>query len=348
MNTEQPFRFGFLATLGALLAIAIGAIILQLGTVLTYIGAALFLSLGFEPIIGFLERRGWKRGVAILVSIVTVVGILTLLVLAMIPSVTQQVQIIQRRYGTVLNELAQSNLVDWADRTFPGLDAQQAVQNAVTWLQNNAGVITGGFLQVSANIFNGISGALIVGILTLYFVASMKSMKRGFLHLMPASKRIRIAELTDEITGSVGKYVVGQIGLASINGILTFFVTSLLGGALPAVYAILAFFGSLVPIVGTITAAAIIVLAQLVLGDPGSSTWWILAIYYLVYMQVEAYVLSPRIMSHAVSVPGPLVIVGALIGGTLLGLLGALTAIPLVASALIIVKKVWMPAQNLR
>ena len=82
--------------------------------------------------------------------------------------------------------------------------------------------------------------------------------------------------------------------------------------------------------------------------DRGSPTWWIAGIYYLVYMQLEAYVISPRIMAHAVKVPGPIVVIAALTGGTLLGLLGAMIAIPVAASILIIVERVIIPAQNER
>jgi predicted PurR-regulated permease PerM len=78
------------------------------------------------------------------------------------------------------------------------------------------------------------------------------------------------------------------------------------------------------------------------------STALVVAIYYLVYMQIEAYVISPRVMKRAVSVPGGVVVVAALAGGALLGIMGALVAIPVAASAILIIRQVWMPRQNLR
>ena len=136
--------------------------------------------------------------------------------------------------------------------------------------------------------------------------------------------------------------------LGLVNGVLTFIFLSIMGASMPAVFALVAFAGSLIPLVGTMSASIIIVLGQLVLMPTGSSVWWIAAIYYLVYMQLEAYVISPRIMASAVSVPGPIVVIAALTGGTLLGLLGAMIAIPVAASLLIIVKRVIIPAQNER
>ena len=72
----------------------------------------------------------------------------------------------------------------------------------------------------------------------------------------------------------------------------------------------------------------------------------IFAIVYLVYMQVEAYLLTPRVMNRTISVPGSLVVIGALVGGTLLGLLGALVAIPVTASVLLIIKQIVIPRQD--
>lgn len=74
----------------------------------------------------------------------------------------------------------------------------------------------------------------------------------------------------------------------------------------------------------------------------------VFAAIYLVYMQIEAYVITPRVMNKAVSVPGSLVVIGALAGGTLLGLLGALVAVPVTASILIIIKQVLVPKQDAR
>ena len=120
---------------------------------------------------------------------------------------------------------------------------------------------------------------------------------------------------------------------------------TIIGAPFPAVLAVIAFFFSLIPLVGTLTGSTIIVLLCL-LGSPQTAI--IAAIYYLIYMQIEAYVISPRIMNRAVSVPGAVVVIAALAGGSLLGLLGALVAIPVAASILIIYRQVLIPRQNER
>jgi predicted PurR-regulated permease PerM len=173
-------------------------------------------------------------------------------------------------------------------------------------------------------------------------------MKRATYQLVPASRRARFADLTEQITQSVGRYVIGQVSLAAVNGVLSFAFLSIIQAPFPAVLAFVAFLFSLVPLVGTLTGSIIIVLACLIPGVGSPLTALVAAIYYLVYMQVEAYVLAPRIMSRAVRVPGALVVVAALAGGALLGILGALVAIPTAAAILLIIKQVVIPRQNER
>jgi predicted PurR-regulated permease PerM len=205
------------------------------------------------------------------------------------------------------------------------------------------GNITNGIVQTGLGIASGIFGVIVVIILTIYFTASLPSIKRASYLLVPASKRARFADLADQITDSVGKYVMGQVSLALVNGALSAIFLTIIGAKFPILLAFIAFFFSLIPLVGTITGSVIIVAICLLSGWP---TALAAAIYYLVYMQVEAYVLSPRIMNRAVSVPGAVVVIAALAGGSLLGILGALIAIPFAASILLIIKQVVIPRQN--
>ena len=168
--------------------------------------------------------------------------------------------------------------------------------------------------------------------------------------LVPASKRPRFIELSEKISESIGRFVIGQGSLGVANGVLS---SLMLGLVFPlfglpvdywALLAFIALIGSLIPLVGTISAAVINTLLVLLFNGPASAI--AVGIYYIVYMQVEAYVISPRIMSQAVKVPGWLVVVAAIAGGTLLGLLGALVAIPVAAAILLIINEVFIPRQD--
>jgi predicted PurR-regulated permease PerM len=144
--------------------------------------------------------------------------------------------------------------------------------------------------------------------------------------------------------------VRGQVVLGLSNGVFTVIWMNVVGLIVGnpidywALFAFLAFLFSLVPLVGTIS-GAVVITATVALVEPFPAVIWVGA-WYLVYMQVEAYVISPIIMRRAVRVPGVVVVVAALAGGTLLGILGALIAIPVAAAILLIIKQVIVPRQN--
>ena len=339
----NPFTFGLLGALGVLVALLIGSIVGQLGTVLVYVGVALFLSLGLDPIVSFIERK-LPRPAAVAAVVGAVILAFAGILLAIVPVLVTQVANLIDSAPQMVRDIMRSDwYADLTDRF--GANFDHAVSGALSFLQDpgNIGEIGGGLVAVGAGIAGGVTGVIIVLILTLYFMASMRAMKRLVVRFVPAYQRPRFSELLEDVSGAVGRYVIGQVSLALTNGVLSLIFLSIIGAPLPALLALIAFVGSLIPLVGTLSASVIISLVCLV---DAPSTALISAIYYLVYMQIEAYLLSPRIMSKAVAVPGSLVVIAAVGGGALGGILGALVAIPVAASVIIIVQKVVFPAQD--
>ncbi|WP_353828698.1 AI-2E family transporter [Agromyces sp. SYSU T0242] len=342
----RAFRIGFLGALGVLLAVFLGGVVGQLSTVILYIALALFLALGLDPLVSLLQRRGMPRWVAILVVFVLVIGVFVGLIATIVPLVVNQITELVENWDQVVSDVEESSLVAWiSSLTGSGTWLQDSVSSIGDWLSDpeNIGTLTGGLLAVGVGIAGGVTGAVIVLILTLYFLASLASMKRYAARFVPASSRNGFVEVSQEITGSVGRYVIGQLSLASVNGVLSLVFLTIIGAPAPILLAFIAFLASLVPLVGTLTGSIIISLVCLAASPATGLT---AAIYYLVYMQLEAYVLSPRIMSRAVAVPGALVVIAAVAGGTLGGVLGALVAIPVAASLIIVVEKVLFPRQD--
>jgi predicted PurR-regulated permease PerM len=352
---QNPFRVAFVATLGVGLGLLFIGSITTLSTILLYIGTALFLSLGLEPVVSFLERRRLKRWLAVLITILGVLALFAGIVLMIVPIIVGQVSQLVFAISDFLNSRTLPQFFDevnnFISERFPALPSgflDDTIQNVQNWLLGNWGTVTGGVFNAVFALFGGLGGAFIVLILTIYFTASTPSLKTAVYQLAPASKRERFIDLSEQITDSVGYYVMGQVTMGVINGVLSAIFLSIIGAPFPAVLAVIAFFFSLIPLVGTLTGSTIIVLTCLIPGLGSPTAWWIAAIYYLVYMQVEAYIISPRIMNRAVSVPGAVVVIAALAGGSLLGLLGALIAIPVAASVLIIYRQVIIPRQNER
>lgn len=345
MKIQNAFRFGLFGGLGVLVAIGIGAAVGSLAAILTYIGAALFLALGLDPLVTWLETKRFPRWLAILTVLVGVLGIFTGLVFALIPVIVEQVANLVAQIQDIIALAQTDELFDRVKEIFPALDVSLILVELNKFVSNlDIFSIGGGVLQAGIGVATAAFGAVIVLILTLYFTSSLHSMKRGMYRLVPASKREKFIDISEQVTSSVGRYVVGQVTLAFINGALSFIFLSIIGAEYSVLLAFIAFLFGLVPLVGTLTGSTIIVL--LVLLFNGWPAVLIAAIYYLIYMQIEAYIINPRIMNRAVKVPGVVVVIAALVGGNLLGVLGALVAIPVAASIMIVVRQVFIPRQN--
>ncbi|MEL4318086.1 AI-2E family transporter [Leifsonia sp. YIM 134122] len=352
MKIHNAFRLGLIGTLGVGLGLLIIFSVVQLSTILTYVGAALFLALGLDPVVSWLESKRWPRWSAILVVVVGVLGLVAGLVVLVVPIIVSETSKFISQVPSIVERVASPDFIDQLQDQFPAFDVPLIADNITKSINDfvadptKVGDLAGGVLAIGIGIGAGLFAVIIVLILTLYFTASLGSIKRATYQLVPASKRERFSDLTEQITASVGRFVVGQVSLGLINGVLSFIFLSIIQAPFPAVLASIAFLLSIIPLVGTISGSVIIVLVCLIPGLGSPLTALVAAIYYIVYMQVEAYVLSPRIMSRAVSVPGSVVVIAALAGGALLGILGALIAIPVAASIILIIKQVVIPRQN--
>ncbi|MCE0457115.1 AI-2E family transporter [Curtobacterium flaccumfaciens pv. betae] len=341
----NAFRIGFMGAIGVLVALLAGSIINELSTVLVYIGVALFLALGIDPLVSFLERI-IPRWSAITIVVVVVLGAFAGIVFAVVPILVEQTSNLVQNFPEIVQDISQQPWVQDLSKQFAGsFDIDHALQSLQSFVEKPGNLLSvgGGILAVGSGILSGVTGALIVIILMLYFLASMRGMKRAAYRFVPASRRQNFIDVSEQITQAVGRYVVGQVSQALINGILSFVFLLIIGAPLPVLLAFIAFLGSLIPLVGTL-AAAIVISLLCFFASPATALFS--GIYYLVYMQVEAYLISPRIMSRAVQVPGALVVIAAVAGGTIGGVLGALVALPVAASVIIIVQKVIYPRQE--
>jgi predicted PurR-regulated permease PerM len=348
VKIHNTFRLGLFGGLGVLVALAIGGAVTTLATIITYIGAALFIALGIDPAVSWLERHKFPRWLAILTVLVAILAVFAGLVFAVVPVIIDQTNLLIKQLPGFIDTVSAPSWIKQTQASLPNfIDLQGIIDQVVSFFQDPKSIsaISSGLFSVGLGIASGVFGVLIVLILTLYFVASLHSMKRGLYKLVPASKRARFADIAEQVTASVGRYVVGQATIAFANGVASFiFLTFIAKVEYSALFAFIAFLFALIPLVGTLTGSVIITLGALLFNGPGTALW--VAIFYLAYMQVEAYVINPRVMNRAVKVPGVIVVIAALAGGSLLGILGALIAIPVAASVLLIIDQVFVPRQN--
>jgi predicted PurR-regulated permease PerM len=343
-NVNSPFVLGFSLTLGGLAAFVLGVAFSNLSTIIIYVVFALFAALGLDPLVRLLERhrvpRAWGIVAVYAAFALVLVGVLWLI----IPTVVRQITQFVTSVPDMITEFQKSDVYAWLQSNL-GDVAATVLDQIKTFLSDpgNIAAIGGGVIQVGVTIGTTISGIIIVLVLSLYFLASLPVMKESFTRLAPARNRATVASMTDQITSSIGGYLGGMVILAFCNSVLAFFLFFFLGLPFPLLMAVTAFCITLIPLVGSVLFWIVGTVVAL-FSDPVSAL--IFATIYLVYMQLEAYVLTPRVMNRTISVPGALVVIGALVGGTLLGLLGALVAIPVTASILLIIKQLVLPKQD--
>ncbi|MFW5472099.1 AI-2E family transporter [Knoellia sp. CPCC 206450] len=343
MNRQSPFYLGFVGALGALIAIGLWHSLGRLATTITILVVALFLTLALNPIVEWLGRRGLRRSLSVAIVFVGVIVVFVLLGLLVFPPViTQGTQLVQEAPSYV-DRILNARWVQELDKNYDVVDKISEEFNKRLTDENFIGSVLGGVLGAGRAVVNGVFQTFTILILTLYFLASLPKMKRVAYSMVPASRRNRVAQLSEEVMRRTGSYAIGQVAIATVNAVLSYVMMSILGIPYAAVLAVLVGFLGLVPMVGA-TLGAVLVCLVAFFDEPRSAL--IAGIYYLVYQQVENYVIAPRIMQRTVSVPGAVTVVAALAGGTLLGVLGALLAIPVAAAFLLLVDEVLVPRQR--
>lgn len=343
-GVDRPLATGFLVTLGVLGALLLGSALGAISSILVYIVLAIFLAVALDPIVRLLERRGVKRGAGIAIVFCGFAVLMAAFLVFVLPPVFAQIGQLVEAVPAALASIPESDV-------FSRLDAD--VQNTIVaslaelsdWISSPStlAMLGGGVLAVSVGIVSGISAGFIVVALTLYFLASLAATKSTLVALSPARSRPRVSDLTERITASVGSSIIGSVTLSAINAGVVFALHLVIGLPFPALMAVVAFVITLIPLFGSVI---FWVLASVVALFTSPLQALIFAVCYLIYIQIESYVVSPRVMNRAISIPPALVLIGALAGGALMGVMGVLLALPVIASILLIIREVVIPKQD--
>jgi predicted PurR-regulated permease PerM len=339
---HTPFYMGLLGGLGLFVAYWLASRFLEIGSVLILVVVALFLAAGLNPIVEYFMGHGLKRPWALLVVISGVLVTIALFILAIVPVVTDQVTTITDNAPGWLDQLTHNKQIQDLN------DQYNLVDKAKEYIQSGdlATTVFGGALDVGLKVLSLVGNVFIVVVLTLYFLAALPKIKTSLYQLTPASRRERVSKLGDQILRSIGGYVSGAFVIALCAGLSSLVFLVIIGlaeyaVALALVVAIL----DVIPMIGA-TLGATIVCAIAFATDPKMGI--VSVVFYVAYQQIENYVIYPRVMSRSVEIPGALTVIAALIGAALLGVVGALLAIPTAAAVLLLVREVWIRRQDAR
>ena len=331
------FVVGFDGALGVLSAWLLVEALTGARAVFVYILVALFLAVGLNPAIELLRRRlRMPRWAAIVTVCLVLLAFVVVFTWAIVPPLTAQVSGFAAALPDAIDHLKNTAFFHEVDRRYDVLERLEGVVTGGDFGQR----IFGGLVGVGQVVFNWLFALSTVFVLTLFFMASLPGMMDVSYRFVPRSRRDGVREIGDEIVRRIGAFIAGQLMVAAFGGVVAFFFLWAIGSAYALTLALVVAVTALIPLVGTTIGAFAAALAVGV-GD----LWLGLAtlVFFLVYQQIESYVISPRVMRHAVDVAPTVNITAALVGGALLGLVGALLAIPAAAALTLVLKKVVFP-----
>ena len=341
-DRRSPFYYGFIGALGALTAFWLFQAVLGIGSVLMLVVVSFFLAAGLNPAVSFLERHGLRRSWAVTVVIVVALGTVALFLVAIVPVITDQITAITKNAPGWLDELQKNKRIQQLNDEYDIIDKLQAKITDESFLS----ALFGGALGFGLKIVSALFNLFVIVVLTLYFLASLKTTTGALYKLAPASRRDRVAKLGDKVIANIGGYVSGAFLVALCAGLSSLVFLSLTdvreyAVALAFVVAVL----DVIPMIGA-TLGAVIVSAIAFATDV--KTGIACVVFYVIYQQFENYVVYPRVMSKSVDLPGAVIVIAALVGTALLGVVGALLAIPVAAAILLVVREVVVKQQDLR
>ncbi|MGL3805961.1 AI-2E family transporter [Paeniglutamicibacter sp. R2-26] len=344
-SRSHPITFGFLFTVGVGLALLGFFLLTNVGPLVIWISIALFIALGLDPVVRFCVGKGLSRTAGVLITMALLFGVVGGFIGIIIPTiVTQTAQFIERAPG-IVDEFLRSEFFITLDQQYHVSDRISEEIGKFFSDTGAVGGMFGGVLGIGTVVAQGLFGVFIVLVLAIYFLASLPAFMAFGYRLAPRSKRARAEKLGNTITRSVGNYVMGQAFVAVLNATVALILMSILkvpfAALLTLVVAMLAF----IPLIGAAIAGILVSLISLTLGWQSAVIY---AVCYFGYLQLEAYFISPRVMQRAVSVPGAVAVISVIAGGTLMGVPGALMAIPTAAAAMLILREVFIARQDQR
>jgi predicted PurR-regulated permease PerM len=324
VDKRSPFFIGMAAAAGVAVTYGVAELIIRARGVLVLIGLALFIAAGLDPVVSWLTRRWMPRWAAVITILLASAGVAAGFIAAAIPPLSAQVTALTQHLPGYLHALQNHH------SQLGKLYAKYHVQKDLTNLIHAKGTaLIGGVLGAGALVLSAAGSLFVVVVLAVYFLAGMPRIKLFAYRLAPQSRRTRVILIGDEIFAKVGGFLLGNFLTSAIAGVGTYIWMLVFGVPYPILLALLVALLDLVPVIGSTIGGTIVTLVALTVSLPVAIAT---AGFYIGYRLAEDYLLVPRIMGKTVQIPGVVSVVAVLVGGALMGIIGALVAIPTAAA----------------
>ncbi|HEY3208512.1 MAG TPA: AI-2E family transporter [Actinomycetota bacterium] len=305
--------------------------------ILLLVVVAAVLAVGLDPAVRRLQRLNLPRGWAVFLILLATVGFVVLFSMLVIPPVVRGVRQLASDIPGYVDRL--QNQSGWFQDLAQKYDLSTKLKSLTDRLPSLASASLGRVLGITRSVASVIFNMLTITILTIYFLMALPRGERTAEGLLSGEHRQRNVLIFREALERVGGYVSGNIAISIIAGIVSFVFLRVLGVPFAAALAMWVAIADLIPTVGATLGAlaAVIVAFFSSIGDGIVSI-----LFFIVYQQVENYVIVPRVMRKAVDLSPAAVIVSVLVGGSLAGFAGALLALPLAAAAKVVLREYWL------
>lgn len=331
------FAFAFWLAAGAITAYALVHLVSGLGSLLSILMLAVFFATALDPMVTGLVNRGLRRGFAVFLVALGVLALLAGFVAVIFPPIDREINSLINAIPGYLNDLRNKS-------TYLGKleNKYHLIEKVKSWISaNKAGTLDlNGILGAGKAVFSLLTGTLAGIALTFYFVANLPGIKNFAYRLVPVRRRPRVSELSDRILAQVGKYVIGQMVIASIAGMFTWVWAMAWSIPYPAALGMVVALFGLVPVVGSSIGGAVVTLVALTVSVKVAV---FTLVYYVAARLAEDYLIAPRVNRRTVDVHPMVTILAVLVGAALFGIVGALVAIPAAVAIRLIATEVLLP-----
>lgn len=328
--TYAPVTYWMKVAAGVFVVIALALLIVVLRHVLVLVLASLVLAIGLQPAVRWLTDRKVRRGVAVALLFGVGLVLVGAFLAVVIPIVARQVtELIQASPQYLERAQARSSFLGKLDRQFHLIDR----------LRHLGTQIPGFALSFARGFASFVFDVVTVTILTAYFATALPSMQRWVARLLRREHREELEVILDRTTARIGGYVTGNAIVSLIAGGVTFVALLVIGVPYALALAVWVALTDLIPTVGALLGAAVVCLVAAFVGLP--ELFGTLG-FFIVYQQIENYVIAPRVMRRAIEIPPAAVIIAVLVGGTLAGFFGALLALPIAATIQVVFEQLYV------
>ncbi len=297
---------------------------------------AVMLAAALDPAVRWLERRRLPRTLAVAVVVGGVLLVIALAGVLLLPPLVDEA----RAFAADLP----ARVEDYQRLLKQNSDLYERLQSGAQGASTNPSSLLGGVLAVGQGLVTAVTTSFILLVMTIYILVDGARIYAWLVRYLPHRHKLKLDETIPEVTKVISGYVVGQLVTSALFGVFAFVVLTLLDVPQPLFLAVVAAVADAIPIAGVILATVPAVLLALAVSPTAAGG---VLVAYLIYQQIENYVIVPRVYRQTLQISSFAVLVAVLIGGTLLGVVGVLLALP-AAAAVPVIEKIWVPERHRR